>query len=299
MSAKTARVALRRKRVVMLSAEEEYKLLEAWLLDRDYDARAELVRQFRPLAARIAASVAAQSGGDMIDDLRQEAMTALIETLDKYLLEKKTRFGVYARVHIEHACRRYTMDQAGPTRVATNLQDKKIFFGFRKMREKIERETGEPLSDEGRAQIAHDLGVSLDAIKRMEPRIARSDLSVESIMTAPDEDSEAAPRHHDALTDKGPSPEEICADQIDQSRIRQALGEALAELDPIAYRVVYDRRLAETKKSYAVIGEELGREMQTPKSRKQVQQIEAEALGKLRDHLTEMGFVGADVAMVF
>ena len=274
-----------RRRPLILDLETEQGLARAWQDDRCHRSRDRLINAYAPLASSLAIQVARQSGLHLFEDLQQEANAVMVEVLDRFDVERGFRFATFARWHILSHLRRYVMDHIGPTRLGTNSADKKVFTNFRKLRADIEGETGAPLDQAGRERIARTLGVDLEVIHRMEPRIIRADQEIDTF-TRETEDEDGG--HGDQLADQGPSPESLCAEGRDRSRVREALAEAIADLDRREMRVIHARYLLQKPVSLQQLGDEMGI------SRKSVQTIENRAFNRLQQALRTEGITAEE-----
>jgi len=166
------------KRTRMLTEAEEMNLLNLWLDEEDFSAREKLIRAYMPLANNMAQAFAAR-GTANLSDLVQEANGALIQAVDNFKRDQKSRISTLARYYIKAALMRHVMDFSGCVRVGTNLHDKKVYANLRRMISDIQAKNGgEPLTDEDREQIAQTLGVNVRSVKRMEPRVFNTDIAI-------------------------------------------------------------------------------------------------------------------------
>lgn len=271
-------------RPTILDFETEMGLARRWQEQRDVAARDRLIQCYAPLASSLAIKVARQSGLHLFHDLEQEAKMAMVEIVDRFDPERGYRFATFARWHILSHLRRYVMDQVGPCRVGTNAFDKKVFTNFRKLRAKIEARTGRRLDHAGRMEIAEALDVDLHVVERMEPRIVRTDMSVDAVVRDDDDENSYGPQ----LADTAPSPEALIAARSDRSRVREALVEAIAELEPREMRVIHARFMLQKRISLQELGDEFG------VSRKTVQTIESRAFTRLQERLQAAGITAED-----
>jgi RNA polymerase sigma-32 factor len=277
----------KRRCPLIIDHATEQQLAKAYLESGDVAARDRLINAYAPLASSLAIQVARQSGMHLFEDLQQEANAALVGVVDRFDPALGYRFGTFARWHILSDLRRFVMDNVGCCRVGTNAADKKVFTNFRKERAKIEAETGRPLDEDGREQIAKALKVDIEVIYRMEPRVLRSDVAVDTLITAQD-DEEAG--YGEQLIDTAPSPEAACAEGVDRSRVRDALAEAIDSLDGREMRIIHARYLLTKPISLQSLADEM------KISRKAVQSIENRAFNRLQHALREQG-ISAEEAL--
>jgi RNA polymerase sigma-32 factor len=179
------------------------------------------------------------------------------------------------------------MDFFGPCRIGTNLNDKKVFTQFRRLRAMIEARTGEPLDDAGREEIAETIGVSVEIVKRMEPRILRSDVSLDAPISSEGEEGESGSRM-EMLIDEGPDPEELTMSRMDRKKVGGILAELIQELPDRERSIIHHRLLSGERMQLHELGEILG------VTKERVRQIERKALKQLRQSLEERGFSAGD-----
>lgn len=270
------------RRSEILERDVEMQLAEAWLERQDKKARDRLILAYRPLALTLATTIAKQSGMN-VEDLAQEAFLALTSSIDKFDPSMGNRFGTFARWHIVGELNRHVMDFFGPCRVGTNLSDKKVFMQFRKRRAEIEARTQRPLDDEGREEIAMKIGVPVEVIRRMEPRLSSHDASLDEPIGG-DGDGEGSMTRGQLLVDNAPSPEEQAIREMDGGRINSVLKELLSELPEREQAILRARLMGDSRIQLADLGDGLG------VTKERVRQLERKALKSLRGALEEMGY---------
>lgn len=285
----TRKATQARPRVTMLAKEEEQRLATAWVEDRDYDAREKILLAYGPLASKRAAEIAGASGvKQMTSDLIQEANLAMIAALDQFDPTRKNekgttnQFGTYARWHIDSAVRRAIMDMSGPTRIGTNVHDKRIYFGLRAARRKLERQLGRELNADDIQTLAEELNVPVSAIERMAPRLHRQDVTLDIGFTHGEDTGETenySISHY--LHSSEASPEEAAIESHDKPAVKTLLAEVVNELPEKLRIVIENRILNENKISLAKLG------LQLRLSKKSVQELEGDALAALRAMLEE------------
>jgi len=151
-------------------------------------AREQLILAYLPLARRMAHNAAVR-GVVPRDDLESEACIALTMAIDKFDPERGTRISTLASIDIKSALMHYVMNNSGPTRLGTNLDDKRVFMNLRAKIREIESREGRPVQDKDLDAIAEDLGVKLTAVKRMMPRIFASDTTISGTDTVAEDDN--------------------------------------------------------------------------------------------------------------
>lgn len=172
-----------RAKTAMLTAAQEAELVatmrgegNATPLERAR-AREQLILAYQPLARRMAYNVA-KRGVVSRDDLENEAMMALTQTVDRFDPSRGARIATPASIDIRSVLMRYIMDNSGPTRVGTNLDDKRLYMNLRTKVREIETREGRPIQESDMDVIALELNVKLESVKRMMPRVFASDTAV-------------------------------------------------------------------------------------------------------------------------
>lgn len=275
-------------RHTLLASDEERDLAIAWIERQDYEARNKLIMAYKPLAAAFAATVARSSDLEMWKDLDQVAMIAMMEAIDNYNPSHGNRFGAFARQYIKGALRHYVMDNIGITRVGTNSSDKKVFSRFRQLRAEIEQKTGEPLNDLGREEIAKRLKVSINVVRRMEPRIVRSDVSLNQPVEHDDESDGIGDTD---IPDDTQRVEETVMRKHDSIAIKRILADMLARLSDEERLIVDKRIMANKGLSLDRLGERLGM------TKRAVQRLELRTIRRMKETLKRNG-VNADTAFI-
>lgn len=235
-----------RSRAVMLDADEERSLIER-AQRGDRRASDKLILAYRPLAIRFAQDSARNGGGD-VEDLVQEAMVALIETVPLFDTSRGHRFGTFARWHILHRVSQHGMLQKGPVAVGKNIADKRVYQQYRRRRADWEaRNNGKDWSDAGRAEIAAEIGVSVEVVKRMEPRLMSGDLSLYQPAPGVGEDG-------------GVTVLDTLAQRADEGHVAHALLEEEERQEVLvwALRVVLDSREREIVERTMAVGSRAG-----------------------------------------
>lgn len=257
----------------LLKRDDELELARLWLEEKDYKAREKLIMAYKPLAVNMAQQ-AARVSNMALDDLVQEAYLALTKTLDKFKIEKGNGFGTFARHHIQGELNRFIMDMQGPMRIGTNQSDKRVWMRFRKERQAWESANAMTLNDEGRVQIAENIGVPLHVLVRMENRILGGDVSLDEPLSSDGEESES---RGSFLVSKELSPESKLMEKIDSKRTSGILKAILSEMPERERTVIEARLLSSTRVEFRDLGEKLG------VTKERVRQIEARALTRLRE----------------
>ncbi len=258
----------------LLSREVEFGLARRWREDGDDKALHRLVRAYSRLVISIATRF--RNYGLPVGDLVQEGNVGLMQAAARFDPGREVRFSTYATWWIRSAIQDYILRNWSIVRTGTTAAQKTLFFNFRRLRARIDKEYRSQLSDEGRSFIASELKVGIDAVASMEVRLNSADNSLNTPIADGSEDS-----WQDFLADTRPSPEDVVIDLRDGVSRSRWLAEALCELSPREQTIIRRRRLKENGETLEKLGRELG------VSKERVRQLEHRALLKLRDLLRE------------
>jgi RNA polymerase sigma-32 factor len=153
---------------------------------------------------------------------------------------------------------------------------KTLFFNFRRLRARIDKELGSHLSDEGQHFVAMELKVGVDAVVLMEMRLNSADKSLNMPIADGTENT-----WQDFLVGSRPNPEDVVIGIRDSLSRSHWLADSVRELGLREQIIIRRRRLHEDGATL----EELGRELSVSKER--VRQLECCALRKLREFMRE------------
>ncbi len=268
----------------LLTREREHELALRWREDEDEAALHELVRAYARLVAGMAARF--RNYGLPSGDLLQEGNVGLLQAAARFEPERGVRFSTYATWWVRSAMQDYILRNWSIVRTGTTSAQKSLFFNLRRLRARIEGETGAPLDGAGRARIANELRVHARDVEAMEMRITAVDQSLNAPLSDDGDDN-----WQDLLPDTRPSPEMAVTQIYDGRRRRTWLRSALAELPPREQRIVCSRLLAEEPLTLEALGRELG------VSKERVRQLERRALLRLRASVDQLFAVPNDLLL--
>ncbi len=276
-----------KKRVKMLSADEERQLMEKFRENGDIAARNKLMEAYMPLATN-AAERFARRGNAPLKDLVQEAALGLASAIENFKPGHNSRLSTLAPYYIKSALMRYAMDFDGVVRIGTNFPDKRVFMNLRKKVADLEAQTGGPITDDHRQQIADDLGVKIEAIKRMEPRIFKADVAVPMTDYVSEDRDENKHYMSGAIAIEG---EQRLVDRdMDQKRMMTRIQSIVTEhFDDRDLEIVSERLKGDmTKDRYDTL---VARHNITVE---RIRQIQRAGLAYIRDALVREGITGID-----
>jgi RNA polymerase sigma-32 factor len=259
----------------MLEKEHELDLARRWREKNDERALHELVTSYTRLVISIASKF--RNYGLPMGDLIQEGNIGLMQAAARFEPERELRFSTYASWWIRSAIQDYVLRNWSIVRTGTTSAQKSLFFNLRRLRAKIENKyEREGLNDNGRAEIAKELDVSIKDVAEMETRIATSDQSLNARIGESGEQE-----WQDYLRDDSPNPEEIVIGMRDTQTRSKWLKEALGTLSEREQKIIRDRHLSYENVTLEELGKDLG------VSKERVRQLEQRAMEKLKASMSK------------
>ena len=256
----------------LLEKEHELDLARRWINDQDEKALHELINSYTRLVVSMASRF--RNYGLPMGDLIQEGNIGLMQAANRFDPERDLRFSTYASWWIRAAIQDYVLRNWSIVRTGTTAAQKSLFFNLRRLRSRIEtRVEGEGLDDDGREEIANELGVKLKDVVDMEGRLAAGDKSLNGKISQSAEGGET--EWQSFLADERPDPEEVVIGMKDAKTRSEWLNKALSTLN----------------ETLETLGKELG------VSKERVRQLEQRAMGKLRESM--VGLTGGDTSQLF
>ena len=256
----------------MLEREEEIDLAIAWQTERDEHALKKLTEAHLRLA--VAAASRYRHYGLPVSDLIQEGTVGLMEAAYRFESAREVRFSTYASWWVRAAVQDYVLRNWSIVRTGTTSAHKSLFFNLKRLKAKMGVDADRPLSFQSRNQIADEMGVRLRDVEAMEGRLSGVDRS----LNAPVAD-ESAQEWQDLLMADTPQPDALYMATHDRSKKSVLINDAMNDLTDRESFIIRQRQLKETGVTLAVLGSQLGI------SKERVRQLEAQALGKLKDSL--------------
>lgn len=257
-----------------LERDEEFALARRWREEGDAESMNRLIESYSRFVVRIASGF--RGYGLPLGDLIQEGNIGLLEAAARFDPEREVRFSTYASWWVIARIQEYILRNASIVRIGTTATQKSLFFNLRRLRARLTDKPDGMMTDDDRRSIAKQLGVPLAAVERMESHLSRPDQSLNA--TVGDGDTEQL---QDFLTDPGPTPEDIVIDSHDSHTRSGWIKDALEMLTPRERQIIVRRFLDEDPSTLAELGAVFG------VSKERVRQIEARALTKLREIVSE------------
>ncbi|WP_286829135.1 MULTISPECIES: RNA polymerase factor sigma-32 [Kordiimonas] len=259
-------------KVPMLDREEEGELALSWQQERDEHALKTLTEAHLRLA--IAAASKYRHYGLPVADLIQEGTVGLMEAAYRFEPERDVRFSTYASWWVRAAVQDYVLRNWSIVRTGTTSAHKALFFNLKRLKARMGVDPDRPLSMLSRNQIADEMGVRLKDVEAMEGRLSGVDRS----LNAPVAD-ESAQEWQDLLVSESPRPDQEYMENVDGAKKAALIEKAMGSLTERESFIIRERQLREEGVTLAVLGSQLGI------SKERVRQLEAQALGKLKQAL--------------
>lgn len=265
----------------LLTREREMELARLWRETGDEAALHEMVSAYTRLVVSMASKF--RNYGLPVGDLVQEGSVGLMQAAARFEPERDIRFSTYASWWIRSAMQDYVLRNWSIVRTGTTAAQKSLFFNLRRLRAKIERENEtEGLNEKDRQKIAKKLKVKESEVQAMEGRLSGVDNSLNTRIGENGEDE-----WQSLLADESPNPEDVVTDMKDAETRSRWLKKALGTLDDREQKIIRERHLGEDIVTLEDLGKELGI------SKERVRQLEARAMGKLKNSLSAQGNVSA------
>lgn len=257
-----------------LSAEEEKELATRLIEKNDIQAAQLLVLAHLKFVVHIAKGFTGY--GLPLVDLVQEGNVGLMKAVKRFDPSFNVRLISFAVHWIKSEIHDFVIRNWRIVKVATTKAQRKLFFNLRSSKESLGW-----LNENEAENIAADLNVSVDEVKRMESRLFSNDVSFD-LTTSDDDNEHYSPSEW--LADENMDPlVQVERDDTEQKSL-EALANAMASLDDRS-RDIVQRRWMETDDSKKPTLHELAAEYSV--SAERIRQIEAQAMTKLKKFLIE------------
>jgi RNA polymerase sigma-32 factor len=252
-----------------ISREEEHELAVRWVEEGDVDAARQLVLANLRLVVKIAMEY--RRAWTNVLDLIQDGNVGLMEAVQRYDPYRGVKLSSYAAYWIRAYILKYILDNFRIVRLGTTRAQRKLFFRLNKERRELERQG----YDVEPRLIAERLDVSVADVEDMQQRLTEGDIS----MNAPLRRDETGAEFGDFVAGGGESAEESVGNEELRRVFMEKVQEFAETLEERDRKLVDERILAESPKTLAELGAELGI------SRERVRQLEARLVKRLRAYL--------------
>ena len=253
----------------MLEREEEFMLAKRWREHDDTEAAHQLVTSHLRLVAKIARSY--QGYGLPLADLISEGNVGLMRAVKGFDPDRGFRLATYAMWWIRAAITEYVLRSWSMVKIGTVAAQKKLFFGLRKIKDKLKIIDAGELSPEQTAQIAEAMDVPEADVTVMNRRLTAGDVSLNAPLTGED-----ATEHLDLLVDDRADQETLLQESEEGQLRSRMLTTALTTLKDRERHIITERRLKEEPSTLEDLAKIYGI------SRERVRQIEVRAFEKLQ-----------------
>lgn len=265
------------KQYPLLSKEEEHELASLVFEHQDIKAAHTLVTSHLRLVVKIAFQM--RKYGIAMLDLISEGNIGLMYAIKKFNPTLGYRLSTYAMWWIKASIQEFIIKSWSLVKIGTTVAQKRLFFNLNKLKNKIQRfgdKIASALSDDEIETIASDLEVPASAVKEMELRLEKSDVSLDSAPTNADGDiGESLAAQLPSLVDN----QEIALANFEESENRkQLLSEAMALLNPREKDIILARHLRSKPETLDTMS------LKYNVSRERIRQIEARAFEKLQTY---------------
>ena len=257
----------------LLSKEDEQQLTRAWKHRRDTRSLDRLIRAYSRLA--VSSALKYKKFGLPVGDLIQEANVGLMQAAEKFDPDRDVRFSTYSAWWIKAAIQEYILRNWSMVRIGSTSSQRKLFFNLRRLKSKLEEQSSAPSGNNISEEIARQLEVPVRDVDYMSGRLEKSDQSLNAVAF-----DESGVELQDLLADERPNPEVILSGSADAKVRADIIARAMAELSPREYTIIKRRRLSDEKVTLESLGQEFG------VSKERVRQLEARALGSIKDAIS-------------
>lgn len=260
-----------------LEQDEEYYLAKKWTEEEDIEAAHQLVTSHLRLVVKIAMGF--RGYGLPLLEMISEGNVGLMQAVKKFEPEKGFRLSTYAIWWIKASIQEYILRSWSLVKIGTTASQKRLFFGLRKIKKRLQKIDNNSLSHKDVATIAHELDVSEKDVIDMNMRLTFHDQSLNNPVGNDEEGSGS--ELIDFLEDNENNQEILIAENQDLSHKRKALGAAMDRLNPREQYIIEHRKLKEEPDTLEDLSMHFGI------SRERVRQIEARAMEKLQHMVQE------------
>jgi len=253
----------------MLTKEEEFTLARRWKKYEDISSAQQLVTSHLRLVVKIARSF--KGYGLPIADLVSEGNLGLMRAVKGFDPERGFRLATYAIWWIRASVIEYVLRSWSLVRIGTMAAQKRLFFGLKKIKNKLQIFNKSDLSLSQSEEISKVLEVSQRDVVDMDRRLSHSDLSLNASVGG-----ENSVEYQDLLQDPRIGLEDRALEDSERKYGNRLLSSAMKVLNDREQHIIRERKL----KDNPVTLEKLAKFYKI--SRERIRQIEARAFEKLQ-----------------
>jgi RNA polymerase sigma-32 factor len=257
------------KKYKLLDREQERVLASRFRLKNDQEALHQLIKGNLRLVVKIAKGFWT-GNGTSFTDLIQEGNIGLVQAARKFDPLKKVKFSYYASFWIKAYIHKYLMNNHRSVRIGTTQSQRKIFYNFKKVKNRLLDEGIDPTPEE----VSRRLNVPQKDLVEMQQRLENPDISLNDPLRS---------RGHEEIGDKlissSPSAEEKFVKHQLKALLRENARQFRKDLDSREIEILEYRILAVQPATLKTLGDKYG------VSRERIRQVESRIIEKLREFL--------------
>lgn len=268
----TSAYLMRLNYIAPLPADEQQELAERYVTHQDVEAGKMLILTNLRLVVKLAREYSRRWSNLL--DLIQEGNVGLAEALKRYDPYRGVKFTSYAQYWIRAMILNYLMNHIHPVKIGSSRAGRKLFYNLKKARrDLIKLGHAKPTP----ALIAKYLDVDEQEVIRVAAQLDAPPVRLDA--EAPGYENTTIGERMVAET---PNPEEAAAENDLAQRLRTAIDEFGASIQPERKRAIwFERMIHEDPKTLVTLGEE----WQVSKER--IRQVEVQIREEFRQYLIE------------
>jgi RNA polymerase sigma-32 factor len=252
----------------LLTSDQEYILAKRWREHGDREAAHKLVTSHLRLVAKIAMGY--RGYGLPLSELISEGNVGMMQAVKRFDPDRGFRLATYAMWWIRAAMQEYVLRSWSLVKMGTTAAQKKLFFGLRKIKGRLNAIEDGDLPAETVETISRELAVPKADVVEMNRRLASGDSSLDAPVN---KNGEAL--WLDRLADQRANPEADVGAAEELRVRRELLQRAIASLRDRERHILTERRISDPPKTLGELGYIYG------VSRERVRQIEVRAFQKV------------------
>lgn len=257
------------KHFPILAPEQEYSLAQSFVQHGDVKAAHQLVTSHLRLVAKLAFGY--RGYGLPLSEIISEGNVGLMQAVKKFEPEKGFRLSTYATWWIKASIQDYVLRSWSLVKMGTTAAQKKLFFGLKRAKAKINAMSEGDLTPEQVRLIAEDLEVQAHEVVDMDRRL-KGDSSLNLPLSI-----EGDGERQDMLVDESDNQEMRLITYQTQVNRNKALMDAMKSLNEREQEIFKARRLQDEPSTL----EELADLYKV--SRERIRQIEQRAFEKVQE----------------